>query len=122
MTGITTATIAEQIRTMLADQWEIHVDERISFQIPGRPSMRRARTVKSYSVYAVIYDPVILNVYLGAGTLSQLKALIDSGALWDEVVKEFKKQAAKMTPDDLEKLGVKLPAIGRKQLALTYNG
>ena len=120
MAEITASQIAEQIRTMLNDDWEIHVDERISFQIPRKPSVRRGKNVRSFSVYVSLYKPIYLYVSLYADSLSALKKRIDKGDLWSEIKKEFEKKAVTLTPEQWESLGVHQQALPLRQLALTH--
>lgn len=122
MATLTTADIAEQIRPTLNEQWSIHVDERISHQIPGKPLTRRARTVRTFVVYLSIHEPIGLWVSLYADTLPALKRKVDAGELWQKIVEEFNKKAVNLSPEDLAALGIAKPAIGQRQLALTHQG
>lgn len=120
MSTLTTGDIAEQIRPTLNDNWRIDVDERISYQIPGKPSLRRSRTVRSFGVYLSTFEPVYMHVALYADTLPALKKKIDGGELWAKIAEEFNRQAVKLSPEQMEKLGIKRPGIGQCQLALTH--
>lgn len=118
--AITTADIAEQIRGILNPNWTIHVDEIRSYQIPSAPQMRRAKNDVDFRVWVNIYRPVYISVFMRANTLPQLRKKIDAGELWDAICREFQEKAVKMSPEELEKLGVRRTGLGQRQLRLEH--